>query len=1805
MASQDRGGGLGGPAQNYRTKPCHHFKKGNCHYGNRCQFLHETLSDLDSQMIIPAPIATTDPRKRYMAWKGMVRKPPPSFQTTSGAKECRKFWKRALELLEEDNSEQHQDVARDLANDDYHGLQFIVDTAEHGSSDARENLPTSYVFLQVIAHKSLMDSLSIEANVGTIFTVFSGMNGERGIGLFSAMCEQALESTELFSELLGTPTQAALRVLIVALSQLLNKVPRTQFCDELPDLMEQMDKLIVMIAEDAPSKEIDEVSARFRLVRRLVNAAQERLATSEDTDNPRNLKAIASTFPKELEIPGGRHDNDFADISKIAILPTYDEVTSEQAEYLPSTNFTEPHVLGDSLQRHIDSMFRLVRHDILGPVKDILRDLLQSEELLDGRLSNPDPQAQIYVESRIEDLVSSKKHGTEAVLSFELPRHMLGKSQEQQKAWWKASSRLGQGTLVCFVCPTPGRTSLLFFQVTCKSTSRSDLKENEERTSNITPLNDSPSITVKLANHSRDDLLLLAKLYTTKGLGVLVDFNGVILDTFVPILRNLQTIKRENQVAFQQWILPSAAEDRSVTTPAYARRLDFTFSLRTITKDKAIDLALDPELPENIDIEELERATGLDQGQCHGLIGALTREYALIQGPPGTGKSYLGVQLLRVLLAAKQKAHLGPIVIICYTNHALDQFLKHLLEVGITRIIRIGGRSVAPELAGLNLRVVSQDTAKTVTERMNLAASFRQIEMSSVTASDAAAHLRFARNERNWQFLKEFLHEENPGIYEQFDKSDDAFTVVGGDPLGTWLGSQNQRNFEETPDTDLEERRALVNDWMRRHQEEQTDVLFEAMDDCEEQQKNIRRIHDSVSIRTINPADVVGLTTTALAGRIDMLRGLKPKIVICEEAGELKEVDIISALMPGLEHLIQIGDHQQLRPQINNFDLSLESTSGQKWQLDRSQFERRAEGEPGLEPSPLTQLNVQRRMRPEVSQLIRGVYPNLIDHESVLKAPNVVGMLDNVFWLDHSHPQDVGGDGTRVKSHSNRWETNMATALIRHIVRQGKYKAEDIALLTPYMGQLQQLRTALSRDFEICLGDLDREQLAHEEFEDESSSKKSVEKKRLLQTIRLATVDNFQGEEAKIIVVSLVRSNPQRQVGFLRTENRINVLLSRAKHGMYLIGNAATYLNVPMWADVHEILEKSDSVGTRLRLCCPRHPETPIVCSEPEDFSIKSPEGGCTLLCSRRLEPCGHKCQATCHSEAMHDAFTYSLALIFFHAAMGVLGLARAVKVVFIPSATNFAIARTALATIAVAKNAMMGKLVAVASSHVRFNALTRHATQSATNLALHASSLVHGHVLTRALVLYLALHLATDFLATNDATRSCDVVTNAQAFAEKFFRTYSEIDLDETPIVVLGCGHFFTSETLDGLVGLGEVYHMDNFGNFTGLKNISGSLAQKTPCCPDCKRSIRQFATRRYNRVINRAIMDEICKRFLIKGQAALDRLNHKLVKLETALAASRRSTSLGPHHTATTFFRERHAGIKGLEKAGVNLQEVMSEENQPAKKLINAIATSQPMTADGSSSINQLMEALKLSHSAPDEQLLLGARLVVLEAQQIQLMDAFMVSKSKGKKLHENALDLPSTEKWFKACKELMDEAEDAKLSRIYIAATLAYAKIARASVWTAKPSGGNNSEHITEASVLLEVALVVCSNLSDDVVLRKRIEDMIELYEPRREQVTPEELASIRSAMVTGPHGMATHSGHWYNCVNGHPFAIGECGMPMEMAQCPECGAEIGGASHRAVEGVSRVEEMETPADEVRSEGGVEGPVGGRGDEGCVVS
>ncbi|KAK4984360.1 hypothetical protein LTR50_006656 [Elasticomyces elasticus] len=250
-------------------------------------------------------------------------------------------------------------------------------------------------------------------------------------------------------------------------------------------------------------------------------------------------------------------------------------------------------------------------------------------------------------------------------------------------------------------------------------------------------------------------------------------------------------------------------------------------------------------------------------------------------------------------------------------------------------------------------------------------------------------------------------------------------------------------------------------------------------------------------------------------------------------------------------------------------------------------------------------------------------------------------MKRRLFWLNHSHPEARTNKQQDITtSHHNDFEVRLTAALVSHLVRQGVYKSGEIAVLTPYLGQLRKITDCLSASYEILLNDRDVDFLQREGTGAETTAPASPfpsTKSTLLRAIRIATVDNFEGEEAKVVVISLVRSNANRNCGFLKTANRINVLLSRAQHGMYIIGNAETSRHVPMWADVLAILQRSGNFGNELELSCPRHADTSIRVRTPDDFLRLSPEGGCGLICGQRLG-CGHRCIVKCHSQVLHAA---------------------------------------------------------------------------------------------------------------------------------------------------------------------------------------------------------------------------------------------------------------------------------------------------------------------------------------------------------------------------------------------------------------------------------------------------------------------------------------------------------------------------------------------------------------------------------------
>ena len=98
----------------------------------------------------------------------------------------------------------------------------------------------------------------------------------------------------------------------------------------------------------------------------------------------------------------------------------------------------------------------------------------------------------------------------------------------------------------------------------------------------------------------------------------------------------------------------------------------------------------------------------LNKSQLEALKTAITTEFSVIQGPPGTGKTYVGAKIVRCLLdnrRAWDPHQTSPMLMVCYTNHALDQFLEKVLEFLPSRkIIRVGGRSKSDKLQNCNLK---------------------------------------------------------------------------------------------------------------------------------------------------------------------------------------------------------------------------------------------------------------------------------------------------------------------------------------------------------------------------------------------------------------------------------------------------------------------------------------------------------------------------------------------------------------------------------------------------------------------------------------------------------------------------------------------------------------------------------------------------------------------------------------------------------------------------------------------------------------------------------------------------------------------------------------------------------------------------------------------------------------------------------------------------------------------------------------------------------------------------------------------
>lgn len=100
----------------------------------------------------------------------------------------------------------------------------------------------------------------------------------------------------------------------------------------------------------------------------------------------------------------------------------------------------------------------------------------------------------------------------------------------------------------------------------------------------------------------------------------------------------------------------------------------------------------------------------LNQSQHQAFKAALTNEFVVVQGPPGTGKTFLALKIAEVLLT-NAVSNGTPLLVVCYTNHALDQFLEGILKF-TNKLIRIGSQSQNEALEKYNIDVVRKSQGK-------------------------------------------------------------------------------------------------------------------------------------------------------------------------------------------------------------------------------------------------------------------------------------------------------------------------------------------------------------------------------------------------------------------------------------------------------------------------------------------------------------------------------------------------------------------------------------------------------------------------------------------------------------------------------------------------------------------------------------------------------------------------------------------------------------------------------------------------------------------------------------------------------------------------------------------------------------------------------------------------------------------------------------------------------------------------------------------------------------------------------------
>ena len=285
-------------------------------------------------------------------------------------------------------------------------------------------------------------------------------------------------------------------------------------------------------------------------------------------------------------------------------------------------------------------------------------------------------------------------------------------------------------------------------------------------------------------------------------------------------------------------------------------------------------------------------------------------------------------------------------------------------------------------------------------------------------------------------------------------------------------------------------------------------------------------------------ARVIASTLVGSANRL--LDGMKFGTLFIDEAAQALEAACWIP-MRRATRVILAGDHCQLPPTIK-------SVAAMKGGLDKTLMQRIVE----RKPEAVTLLKMQYRMNEAIMRFSSDwFYHGEVEAAPMVKYRGILDLDKAIEWKDTSgdtsHEQFVGDNFGRInKEEAQLTLLTLAEYFVRIGIQRIIDERIDVGIISPYRAQVQYLRHLI---------------------------KKTDFYKPFRKIIAVNTVDGFQGQERDIIVISMVRSNEEGQIGFLRDLRRMNVAITRARMKLIILGDSATLTRHPFYRRLKEYID--------------------------------------------------------------------------------------------------------------------------------------------------------------------------------------------------------------------------------------------------------------------------------------------------------------------------------------------------------------------------------------------------------------------------------------------------------------------------------------------------------------------------------------------------------------------------------------------------------------------------------------------------------